>query len=692
MRRRAIEVCWLGMLSMIAATCGAVAVGCGGDDSATIQPTDDGGADGSALDGTAPLPDGAVDATGSDGAPKDSGGGDSGLQDSAAADSSSQDSAADAPADAPADVASDAPADAPSDAAPSCGADNTPCSNNGADGLCKSMVCSACTDPTDDSNCKAAYGNGGSPSWLCLSGTCTPGDCRTNADCANNPNGGLCGVSTPNFCGKCTSDSQCSGATPVCNTTTGQCVTGTCTPNANNPPATCSVNANDMCCTGVCQPSTGANACCPGASSNAYCTGKLGVVASCVNNVCTACPVVSNGQYVVDPVNGSDSAGTGAGTQGCAFKTITRALQVIGSAPALPTTISIAGPSTVSAGETFPIALPTNVTVTSSGGAVTISVPAGKSGFTLSKPLSGISGGAGAALTISGSSTATVGVVATTGSTSTTQLANVTISDFLNAGILVNGSGVLSIGAGVTSTANGTSSNRSPGLHVTGSGNAIVNVPAGSTPTHFDGNTSHGILVDGTGYLTLTGSVTNAQAGEGTVTANGNFVAGLWIGQTPGNAVPQNVITGLVSYGTTNGNGMRFLAGSNVKLRNSASLAAVNGSGIDVSFTTVSGVRNNDVSKIDLGAAGDPGNNYVQNVAGAGNNGAAGICLDLSPNSGTLKAQGNQFRTANCASQAAQLTANKKGCGNAACAGGLCDVGYTSSVGNTIDTTMCTQP
>jgi hypothetical protein len=568
------------------------------------------------------------------------------------------------------------------DAGASCGANNTACSNGGPSELCKANVCSACTDPTDDSNCATAYAG----AFLCLGGVCAPGNCRVNADCATNANGPLCGVTTPNQCGKCTADSQCAGnaAGTVCNTTSGTCVAGTCTASDAGAPAACPVNASEICCGTSCATSVGAHPCCsddPG--STAYCTAQLGMSATCVGNACTACPAVTNGQYTVAS-GGSDTTGTGAGgTPGCAFASITRAIEVIGPNPALASTITVAGPLTVGAGETFPITLPTRVTVTTSSGAVTVDVPSGKSGFELSAPNSGITGGASAPLTISGQTQiATYGILVTTGSAASTQISNLTVTSFLRDGILVENAGVLTIGAGVTSTLHGLATARRAGLHVTGAGSAIITVPSGMTPTHFDGNTDHGIFVDSNGSITLTGSVTSPTTGVGTITTSGNYAAGVWVQQIAGG--PQNLIDGLESFGATNGNGLHFFAGSNIRVRNSASLGNAN-NGVLVS---TQGNGSDDITKIDLGTAADAGaglgNNVFQEpLAMAGHNVGSGICLNAKANTGTLSAEGNTFSAANCATAAAALTATAGRCANNT------DLGIIGA-GNDVDVSLCT--
>ena len=625
-----------------------------------------------------------------------------------AGDSNPGDSGGDATMNDAADANDSAMANDATDGSAACPVDNTKCNAPGTAGLCKAGACSDCVSVTDDAHCMTAYGSASSP-YLCLAGACTAGDCRANADCAANPNGRLCGASTPHHCGKCTTDEQCAGNAggAVCNTSTGQCVAGTCTGvAAGGAPGTCAINASDICCTGTCQSGAGANACCPGANALAYCAGKIGDPhAACVNNVCTACPVPIAATYLVDPVGGSDVGGTGDHTTaGCAFKTITRALQVIGTSPLVATSITVLGPSTVRAGETFPIPLPANVTVTTTGGPVHVDVPAGSSGFALSEVGSGIAGGAvadgGAApvLTIGGphggANDATSGIVVDTGtgvsSANAPRISNLIVTNFLEDGILVQNTGILTVGAGVTSTLNGTptAAGRRAGLHVTGNGQAIVDVAAGAAPAHFDANTNHGIRVDTSGTVTVMGTVTSAPAGTGTVTTNGNYAAGVWIQQTAATP-PASAITGLVSFANTNGNGIRIFAGSSVRIRASVSLGN-QGDGVLVSAAAGG---SNDISNIDLGRAVDAGGtfgaNTFQEPLGSGNNGAAGICLQVRNNAGTLHAEGNVFGAIHCATGAGALTTNNGACDNAACAAGVCDLGITNATGNAVDVSMC---
>ena len=521
-----------------------------------------------------------------------------------------------------------------------CTVDNTACSNGGSNGLCKSQVCAACADGpgNDDSNCATAYAG----AYLCLSGACTPGNCRINGDCATSVVGPLCGITQPNFCGKCTTDAQCLAAsptTPVCNTGPGLCIAsaGSCTGTPDN--TACPINGADVCCGSACTPGE----CCPGSAGDTVCKAKLSnnsAVCS-AGHQCTVCDPVAGLTFLVDPLSGVDGGATGSGTSGggtpnaaCAFKTITRALQAIGSNPAVGTVIQVrnSGPVSVAGnGETFPINVTTNVTITAVGGLVTITPPAAQAAFGFASAGSGINGtlGGGSLIIDGGGNTASFGVVATTGSTTATSLRNVTIQNFLQGGVRVANAGVLTIQQGVAVTGNGTVAvgARRPGLHVTGSAHVDITVPMGQPTTSFNLNTQHGILVDGTASVTITGS---QSGGTGTIECRGNAVAGLAIAQTPGNNLPLNAVTGFLSVGTTQGNGIRIEGGSNVRMRDSYSLGNF-GSGIIVATSVIATVRNNSLTNIDLGsrldAGGSPGGNTFQASIGSNANGGAGICL-----------------------------------------------------------------
>ncbi len=579
-----------------------------------------------------------------------------------------------------ADASEDSPTttDAQSDAA--CATDNTQCTVDGASGLCKSGVCSACTETTDDTSCAAAYGSGSG--YICIGGSCVAGDCHTNSNCTAGqicglispnlcgacttdaqckasssygatsicvsnlcitgdchtdtdcPTGQICGLSAPNTCAKCTSDAQCQadatyGAATICNTTSGACVTNACTSNNQ----ACTANAGDYCCNSTCVPGN----CCVTADC-----APLGNNLTCSNNSCVQCPLTTGNVYYVDPQNGSDTAGTGSGaTTSCAFKTITRALQWIGTTPAAGTQVLVrpTAAATTANGEVFPMYLPANLILSGTGGNATIQVAGGLNGFVLAGHSSGLKN-----LVLDGQTQAGgYGITVTTGTDTTTTLENITVQKMGREGILVTNSGVVTIGPGVVSQNNGTSAARHNGLLVRGSGKAIINVPSGAATTAFNSNTAHGIQVLESSSITLTG--VPGTAGAGTVTTNGNYAAGIWINQTPAASVPINDINGVVSWANTAGSGVRIVAGSSVTMRNSYLLAnAANGIIVSTYVDGTTGTRVNDVSKIDLGTITSWGNNTVQTPAGGNPNIGAGICFSIDANQAAgLRAAGNVF-------------------------------------------------
>jgi hypothetical protein len=564
-----------------------------------------------------------------------------------------------------------------------CQTDNMPCSNNAGDGICESQVCAACAE---DPSCVTAYGAGN----LCISGSCTPADCRTNTDCAGNANGSICGATEPGFCGKCTIDTQC-GASNMCNPTSGKCVANSCT----GTDTACTQNPSDVCCTTTCVP----GACC----DDTICKTRLGSNAVCSNHTCTTCDAITgaNPVYLVDPIGGNDGSATGKGTSGgtavasCSFATITRALQAIGPNPATGTVIKVIGASTVPTAantntikEVFPITIPTNVTITAGTGLVTVKPPNGGTAFALGAPASGIDGTlGGGTLVIDGSThTALNGVAAEAGSTDGTILKNVTIQNFMGEGVTATGTAILSIGQGVTVTGNGFGRTAS-GMHVSGNAHVGINVASGAPPALFTANAQHGILVNGNGSLSVLGI---QSGGTGTVECLQNAVSGLAIAQTPALATAQNTINGLVVVGTTGGNGIRIEAGSKVNISNSYSLGNV-GSGILVTTSVIGRIRNNDVSNVVLGTTATAGNNTFQASVGSNPNQGAGICLALDVASGTLMARGNLFsKAANCAATAAVLSFSNTGCGADRDLGLIPQAGSTA--GNDIDVMKCTHP
>ncbi|HEY4393475.1 MAG TPA: hypothetical protein VGP64_05415 [Polyangia bacterium] len=559
-----------------------------------------------------------------------------------------------------------------------CHATDTECP---AGQLCSSLTCANCASGSaGDTQCQtdSHYGSGD----ICFQGLCGAGNCHaTSADCTGANAGLICGASATDTCGSCTSDSQCKndpfyGANDICNTTTGKCVSATCSPNS----ASCSANGTDYCCTGSCVTGN----CC----TDTDC-GSSGT--ACVNHTCSACNAVSGNKWYVDPINGNDNTATGSdmsGTSvapGCAFKTIKKLLNVMPSTPFAGTQIIIVGPdaSGLAAGETYPITIPTNTTLTSSSGAVTITVPSGGTLFQLNNNASAISGGAGAALVLDGAGhTGNFAILNSPGtSTFTSSVSNLTIQNTNNDAIRVS-AGTLTVGAGVTLTGS-----NQDGIRILG-GAANINNLSGAE-TLFSSNTRFGIEVGTLGSVSISGTPGSIPSNSGTVVASGNTAAGIQINQTPGGAgLVTNSINGLVSWGNAD-DGMRLFGGSLVKVRNSVFL----GNGVQNGVSTarygviVSGANvasGDDVSKIDLGKAGDPGKNWLQTpLSAVGNNTGGGLCVALSNCTGaclggmgsiteTVSAEGNEMVSTggaqvDCSASTSAITRGT--CGNGRSAG-----------------------
>jgi hypothetical protein len=514
-------------------------------------------------------------------------------------------------------------------------------------GITTAHTCGSCAT---DANCVAdsryAAGN------ICYQGSCGPGDCHaTSTDCTGTNSGLICGVSTTNTCGPCATDGQCKSDTvfsaDICTTATGnnkgKCVSAACPVNST----ACGPNPADFCCNLQCV----AGNCCN--DTDCVNNASFGIGYACRANSCSQCAPASGNKYYVDPVNGNDQTATGSGLSGttatpsCSFKTITRAIAVIGNAAPANTKIILTGvagqtlvlPSPTAAAPPLPITLPPNVILTTTTGPITITLvttAAGNpAGFRLLNAGSGIVGDPSAPLTLDGNGHAAgIGVQVTAGAGSVT-LSNVTIQNTGGHAINVT-SGTLNIGAGVVVTGAARD-----GLLVSG-GVANITVPAGQAQTSFNNNTSHGIETSGLGSVNVTGVVSApVPSNNGTVIVSNNTIAGLRINQTVGGAGLQSAITGLVAW--ANGNyGARVFGGSKVKIRSSVFGAnAVDGILVSNSGGTVAG---NDLSAIDLGTVASPGLNYLQTPLGAlGTNLTAGLCVGMSGGMGalTLNAAGN---------------------------------------------------
>jgi hypothetical protein len=530
--------------------------------------------------------------------------------------------------------------------------------------LCNSSThtcgdCSGATAAAADGQCigDSRYSTG----TICYQGNCQVGTCHANSqDCTGVNAGLLCGSGTSIVsCGACSTDAQCQadpfyGPTFICNTANGpnkgKCVTAACTPNNT----ACMANGGDFCCGGSC---TTGNCC-----TNTDCANNamFGNGYTCTNNTCTKCDGIMSNTYYVDPVGGNDTTATGSGkaggatNAGCAFKTITRAMQVIGTVAGAGTKVVVMGsgtaPTGLAAGDALPLTVQPNVTITTTGGPVTITLPAAtsqtnpvnNSGFILASSGSGIAGDPAAPLIIDGNGNTSGVAVAVTGGT--VSLANVTIQNTRAHAINVT-AGTLNIGAGVVVKGAGSSAAGIARDDLAISGGVVnINVPSGQTTTSFTDATQYGIDVTALGSVNVTGAAVTPPNGNGTVVVSGNHgAAGLVIRQTAGAAsLATNSINGLVAW-TNDTDGARLSGGSKIKIRNSVFGANVVYGVRIVQGTGGTPAQQRDVSGIDLGLVGDFGHNYLQTPVGSsGRNQTTGLCVTLgAAATGSLGAAGN---------------------------------------------------
>lgn len=558
-------------------------------------------------------------------------------------------------------------------------------------GVSAADTCGACQA---DAQCTSdpAYG----PGNICFEGICQVGNCHgTSSDCAGANTGLICGAVAADNCGPCSTDSQCQadpayGSSTICNTTTGQPASGTCISAVCAASGPCAGNSGDFCCGNLC---TGGNCC-----LDADCAGNplFGSNYRCVNNSCTGCAAATGNKYFVDPLHGDDGTATGSGIAGntatpsCSFKTVTKALQVVGGFAVAGTQIIVVGQSAqtvaLDPGEVLPIIVPANVTIATMTGPIRVNLAASNdtkiSGFQLSGDQAIIAPDAAAPITIDGAShTSGIGIGVLPGPGKSAAISYLTIQNTGGDGISVT-NGTLNVGQGVTVTGSG-GANKHDGLHVAG-GTVNVVVGAGQAPTSFSGNSEHGIYATGAAVVNVSGVpvISPAPNGQGTVIANSNGFDGLEIFEAPGSA-STSTITGLVAWGNLK-QGMQLFGGEKVKVRGSVFLNDM----LNGVFVTSSGssAAANDLSGIDLGAAGDPGRNQLQASSGASPD-LAGLCISMAAGQGALglPAEGNIFSgPTDCTSSGAAIVRSMASCS------GHVDLGIVPASGTTVNVDLAT--
>lgn len=540
-------------------------------------------------------------------------------------------------------------------------------------GLCRSGECKPCNDPADDGACTVAYGG----NRLCLFGSCAPGDCRTSAGCA----GKLC---LGTLCIGCTSSAQCQadpeyGASTICDTTTGQCVGTTCTVTATQPTLGCAGAADHVCCSGTlsngsqgtCQDG---NCCqstdCPDGQK---CIKPSNSTNKATAGVCSSCPAAIDNTYFVDPVDGDDGAGTGATTAGCAFRTLSHALAMLPSPAALNTTLVVRGQTfetPLDASEIYPIAVPSNVSITIQAGSGDIRVdPAAKVFFILAGKNIHFGGTATERFLLDGSNAPAgerSGISTTTGAD--VFVHDVSIRKFEG----LQGTGLQVVaGATVTTQQEVEISDCGTGIRVAGRtvsnaaalGHLIANYP---DPLADLGLSVHdnevGLSVTGLGWVSLFGG----NAFDERIRFVNNATAGIAINQFASPNLKANSIDGVYVAGDSK-SGLSVTFDSRLKLRRSIFAACEIGALVT---TTLSSAIAPDPAGIDFGTGGDFGENTFQD--GTAPNTTSGVCVFSAVNpSAPLHTRGNYWNDLDCTmGGAGQLVTDDKG----ACTGGV-DVG-----------------
>ncbi|MCC6647888.1 MAG: hypothetical protein IT374_20260, partial [Polyangiaceae bacterium] len=452
---------------------------------------------------------------------------------------------------------------------------------------------------------------------------------------------------------------------------------------------TTSTNTQGLCRSGVC-------ADCAEPADDGACGAAYGAGNVCLAAACGVCDAVGT-TYVVDPVNGDDALATGSGTSGgaaaarCAFKTVTAAIAAIGGNAAGPAlTISVVGPSTLDAGETYPLRVPRLVTVTTSGGDVIVKPTGDDRVFDLATDGATLDGGAHLldidATSLVGNNT--VGVLVTTGSTDATTLRRVRITGAPASCVAVGGTGRVTVKEGTHLTSCGRLSPRAAFTVGDGAAFASFVAAAGEAPIHIEQSPT-GLAVIGSAAVKLSGVPDPVTVGQGTILIEKCAGSGVLITQsaTSVGGPPLCELDGVVSFangGGIGGSGLRATWTSNVKLRNSAMLG---NTGHGVHLIAPNGGAG--TLRVDLGTAGDPGHNTLQRTNAQGNiNLGVGVCFSPANRTNlTIPARGNIFGPNDCASSTATLS--RLANGPNACSGGR-DTGVDATpASNSIDVATC---
>jgi hypothetical protein len=389
-------------------------------------------------------------------------------------------------------------------------------------------------------------------------------------------------------------------------------------------------------------------------------------------NASVVCAPVQDLTYYVDPSAGVDDASS-TGTASCPFRSLTRAISVIGPDGGAGATIKIVndasapvlGPST---GEVFPIQLPANVTIVA--GDTTKNLPTLRATTSLVDALLLTTGDNLSYLVVDGAGILVEGQAG--------GIDHVTVRN-AGRGIDVE-EGSVSLGPGVVSQ-----NNSEPGLFLLGVSAVHITGGRGSEHTSFSGNLQ-GISVRDNSSVVIDGAdIDPAHPDESDVDTDDNVGAGFVMGTFGLPLTRASVVRGLHTSGNTNGLEVEPCAAFTLR----ASYLGHNRlSGVYVALTVSNdggcACSSSCAGGLDLGnpAGGDYGRNIFESPDTSA---ASSICVNftgLPPPLSTVLAAGNIFGNNDCALGGELLR-------SAACAGGF-DIGGIAPDGGTgIDVSNC---
>jgi hypothetical protein len=408
---------------------------------------------------------------------------------------------------------------------------------------------------------------------------------------------------------------------------------------------------------------------------------------------CDAVPVADGLTLHVNPVEGDDFQGTGSATAAgatqpaCAYRTLTRALALATAAakPSMHVVVDVTG--FLGSGEALPLALPAGTSLEAAAGATPRLTVSSGTGLLLARPGASVSG-----LVLDGAGSGSVGVLASAASLS---LTGVELTGFTTVGLRAEKTAAVVVA--------GSSRLHHNALGLLAVDAALVTLDATlatlTAPLEVSDNAGNGLEVSGAAHLVASGYRSDLDPAQGTLLLSGNARHGVHLQQAlvaEGTAGPAaSSLTGVVARGN-GASGLHLMGGSAVAVRGSyLSDNRAHGVHVQTDPAFVSGGAGantgNLISRLDLGAAGDPGANLLQDPGHP--NTRKGVCLALTSGGSTggmLKVAGNRFASGASLVDCAQLAASLPATRDCEAEGPLGDL--TGNPKNDFDLGLCVVP